>query len=753
MPFGSVRLIPGVNVERTPMLNEAGISASSLIRFKDSLVQKYGGWESYYSGLIPGIPRDLHGWIDLNNTKHLAVGTTTALQIITSGVASAITPQTLTSNFVPNVSTTGSSTTVGITDPNISNVTTFDAVLFATPVSQGGLILSGLYPIASITGTHSYTIAAAAASTTTEANPTATNNTTASGNNTLHFASTPTWITAGMLIWDLTAPTAIPTNTTVVSTTGITVVMSNNAAGAGVGSGDSIVFSNIPVFLTTSGSATVSVNLPNHGVSVGSKVEFEVSTTGNGVTISGDYTVLSVTDINNFTIAANTQANASGSFVMNGGNAQIVYYLNLGPSTPGQGYGLGQYGSGAYGYGTSGGSAQTGTPINALDWTSDNWGEVLLECPAGGGVYQYDPTGGFSNAGIIATAPPFNGGIFVSIAEQILVCWGSSVTELLGIVRDPLLVQWSTVGDYTNFQVTAATQAGNFRIPTGSKIMAGLAATNQNLIWTDLDLWAMNYIGPPDVFGFNKIGAGAGAISSHAVQSLRGSVYWMGNNNFYAYVSGGAQVIPCPVWDAVFQNLNTSFTQNVRAMPNTPFNEVGWLFPSVNSLSGECDSWVKFNITEPGNPWDICIGGFSRSAWIDQGPLGMPIGATPQGAIYLQETTNDAAGAALTASFTTGYFYLAEGEDFAFVDQIIPDFKWSLYSGGASANILMSFSVVNYPGDTPTVYGPYTVTQATEYLFVRFRGRLMSITVASADVGSFWRLGLIKYRYGPAGRR
>lgn len=74
----------------------------------------------------------------------------------------------------------------------------------------------------------------------------ATNGTTASGNATLHFASTPTWIVAGMSVRDITASTVIPAGTTVLSTTGTTVVMSQNATGAGVGSGDTIVFSAWP---------------------------------------------------------------------------------------------------------------------------------------------------------------------------------------------------------------------------------------------------------------------------------------------------------------------------------------------------------------------------------------------------------------------------------------------------------------------------------------------------------------------------
>jgi hypothetical protein len=201
----------------------------------------------------------------------------------------------------------------------------------------------------------------------------------------------------------------------------------------------------------------------------------------------------------------------------------------------------------------------------------------------------------------------------------------------------------------------------------------------------------------------------------------------------------------------VFQNLNTAYGSNVRAMPNTGFNEAGWLYPSTASTNGECDSYVKMNITEPNAPWDY--GTLARSAWIDQTILGNPVSANPTGIIYQQETTRDADGAPLMASFTSGYFYLAEGQEFAFVDQIIPDMKWDVFGGSSSAQVSLTFNVLNYPGDTPTVYGPYIMNSTTEYISVRFRGRQMSVTVASNDNGSWWRLGKIRYRYAPAGRR
>ena len=72
--------------------------------------------------------------------------------------------------------------------------------------------------------------------------------------------------------------------------------------------------------------------------------------------------------------------------------------------------------------------------------------------------------------------------------------------------------------------------------------------------------------------------------------------------------------------------------------------------------------------------------------------------------------------------------------------------KWGYFNGTQNANISLTFYVADYPGETPTAYGPFTLTQATQFVTPRFRARLMAINISSSDVGSFWRLGNIRYR-------
>jgi hypothetical protein len=99
-----------------------------------------------------------------------------------------------------------------------------------------------------------------------------TNNTTASSNNTLHFASVPATVTAGMAAYDVTTATAL--NGTVLSITGTTVVMSTTV-GSAVGSGNEISFglTALPNFAGGSGATHLRLWGPNAAHIVGNRFD------------------------------------------------------------------------------------------------------------------------------------------------------------------------------------------------------------------------------------------------------------------------------------------------------------------------------------------------------------------------------------------------------------------------------------------------------------------------------------------------
>lgn len=678
MAFGAVLLKPGVNVQQTFSANEAGVSQSQLIRYKDQLIQAYGGWQNYVNFTIGSTVRELHAWQDAAGVKHLGIGATQSLSVITSGSNQTITPQTTTTNssqITFSISTGAANTTVTIFDPASSGTASvYNTIFFNTQVAVGNLLLSGAYRIVGVASSNTYSITSSVAASTT------------------------------------------------VNSSGI-----------------------LAIFNSTANSPIVTVTLPNNNYQsvTGLFYPFIAATTVDGQTVQGQYQVSSIIDSTNFTITLSAQTSATATATMNNSKKQLVYYVTIGPGATGTGFGSGGFGSGGFGGGGATGTVVTGTPITATDWSLDNWGEILLACPTNGAIYTWSPDSGFSNAQIVTQAPLFNGGIFVSMPHQILVAWRSC--QSTG-VQNNLIVRWSDDGDFTNWVVSNATSAGSFTLPTGSIIMGGLQAQTQSVIWTDIEAWLMTYVGGDAIFNFNRVGTGCGLVGQHAAGTIAGTVYWCGISNFFVLGQQGVQALPCSVWDAIFQNLNTTYQTRIKCAPNSSFNEVAWFYPSATS-TGENNAYVKFNIIE--NEWDY--GSLSRTAWIDISVLGQPIGVDNTGQLYQHEMGNQTLGVP-APSFQTGWWALTEGSDLAFVDFVIPDFKWGTYSGAQTAQITITFFAADYPGDTPRSYGPYTVTQSTEYIPVRLRGRLMSALIQS-DSQSFFRLGRIRFRWAQSGRR
>jgi len=675
MPLQTIQLLPGVNCEKTPTLNQATISDSQLIRFKPAgdmaLVEKLGGWQKFYPASMNSPVRELHAWEGNNFDLHLGIGAEQSLNVISSGVLQNITPQIFVSDSTPDFSTTTGSDLVTIVDPNLT-VSIYDTIYIKTPVAIGGLILQGAYGITNVLTSDSYQV------------------------------------------------TALSDATSTVSNGG-----------------------TLPTFTTLSGSPQITVDLANNGYIAGDSFAIPTATTVGGLTLQGSYIVQSVTDSDHFVINATNNATSSATVSMNGGKVEIVYYIALSPIDPPGGYSTGSYGIGAYGLGVSP-SPSAGTPITTTNWTLDNWGEILIACPTNGPIFTWSPDSGYSIATKVQNAPEINGGIFISEPAQILVAWASSING----VQDPLLVNWSDSGDYTNWNVSALTQAGGYRIPTGSKIVGGLQGPQFAFLWTDIEVWSMQYISPPFIFGFTKLATECGLISRHAACVVNSTVFWMGVNQFYLYAGEGVQPILCPVWDFVFQNLDNSNIDKIHVASNNGFGEVAWYFPS-KSGGGDVDSYVKYNFLL--QCWDY--GKLARSAWIDQSVLGQPIGASPSGYIYQHEVALDADGQPMGEYFTTGYAQIAQGDEMMFVDWMIPDFKYGQFGSSSSASLNVTMNAVNYPSRAVRTVGPYAVNSSTDFRNPRVRAREIGFTVQGTGLGSFWRLGGLKYRAASDGRR
>lgn len=499
---------------------------------------------------------------------------------------------------------------------------------------------------------------------------------------------------------------------------------------------------NAALFTTTNLSSTVQVTLANNGYSVGQIYTVYISTTVATIVLFGTYTVVSIIDANNFTITASSLANANSTNSENGGNVEIQYLLAGGPgSSSNQSglYGEGTYGGGVYGVGSS------STFIPARLWSFGYWGTDVVASYTNGSLYTWLSESGLINnpAVLIATGPlNINAGIFTAMPQQQVVALGASDGSSSN--TDQMLVRWSDVADNTDWVATVTNQAGSFRIPRGSHIVGGMQGPQSSLIWTDVGLWLMQYIGFPLVYGFTEIGQGCGLIWQNARGSLAGKVYWMSYNGFFVYDGNSVQQLPCSVWDKIFQNLNTLQSAKIIACPNSYFNEISWCYPSANST--ENDSRVTYNTVD--GTWHFDPPGvLVRTAWLDQSAVLNPIGVDGNGIIQQHESGNDADGVAMVSNAQTGFIKISDGLLYTFLERLIPDAVLQ------NCTLQFTFFFQDYPNGALTVVGPLSYSSAIEYLIVRGRGRLFSVKIGSTDAGSFWRLGEPLLFASQAGRR
>ena len=396
----------------------------------------------------------------------------------------------------------------------------------------------------------------------------------------------------------------------------------------------------VPAYTTTNTQPAVSVALNNHGFVTGQGGIFTaaVSTTVATVVINGNFAVTSVTDANHFVITAGSNANASTTASENAGNARIQYLLPRGSplNTAQGGYGEGPYGGGPYGQGSG------VTTVPGRLWSLDHFGQDLIASPTNGAIYFWQPPTIQAATTVGGSSPLASTTVFVMPQAEIIVALGAEI----GGTQQPLLIRWCDVGDFTDWIATAVNQAGSFSLATGSGLVGGIAVGMGALLWTDIGVVAMSYIGFPLVFSFNPIAIGCGMISARAAGNVGPLVMWIGIDQFYQYmIGGGVQPVECSVYDFFFNNCDFTNTQLIHCAVNSVFNEMAWHFPispssplfGANTLTG----YVKFNYIE--NVWDFGLSTqYQRTAWAPKSPVGNPIGADLAGLLQQHEIGRDA---------------------------------------------------------------------------------------------------------------
>lgn len=379
---------------------------------------------------------------------------------------------------------------------------------------------------------------------------------------------------------------------------------------------------------------------------------------------------------------------------------------------------------GAYGYGVARPDISRIQP--ATSWDLETWGEYLLACNEDDGkIYEWQLATG-TPAAVVSNAPTGNDGIVVT-EERFLMA--------LGAGGNPRLVQWSDREDNTTWTPSAANEAGDLELNTSGTVMRGLSVRGQTLILTTRDAHAASYIGPPYVYGIERVGTSCGLAAKQAAVVVDQGAFWMGVNAFYTFQSNAVQELQSDVSDYVFNDINRAQVSKAFAMSNSMFGEVTWFYPSAAST--ENDRYVTFNYVE--GTW--YTGNLDRTAGYDRGAFRQPMMASATDRkIYEHEIGFDYGG--LSPFAETGPFMVGSGDQVMSITEMLPDEK-------TQGDVDVTFKTRFYPNGTERDYGPYSMSNPTS---LRFTGRQVRMRIDGQRL-SDWRIGVNRLDVTPGGRR
>ena len=513
---------------------------------------------------------------------------------------------------------------------------------------------------------------------------------------------------------------------------------------------------------TSNGSDEVTVTITGCNPVLGNYIDISGAAAVGGISanaLNKTHKIIQVVSGNALKIKVSETATSTAT----GGGAAITVLFEIDTGLPfatfGYGWGIGTWSSGVWG------SSSGGTPIvlQQRDWWFDQFDNNLVMNIRNGSIYYWvrdatvSPTNSLNTRAVklsslvgASDVPDEAMQILVSQNDQHLLAFGA--TPFGGGDFDPLLIRWADQGNPQIWTPSSTNSAGDLRLSRGSEIVRALAVRQEILVWTNTNLYSLQFLGTTDVFGVQEYADNISIIGPRAVISANNVTYWMGQDKFYAY-SGRVETLPCTIRNYVFNDINMGQTDQIICGTNEGYHEIWWFYPSQQS--SVVDRYVIYNYME--RIW--YYGNMSRTAWLDNPLRQYPQAVGYDNILFDHERGVDANGAPMESYIQSADFDLSDGDNFMLSRRIIPDLN---FDGSVTANPEVSFVVRprNFPGSTyqqdsfdnqPVV--ETSVNVFTDQVFVRARARQMALKVQSTNLGVTWQLGSPRLDVRPDGKR
>lgn len=502
------------------------------------------------------------------------------------------------------------------------------------------------------------------------------------------------------------------------------------------------------------------------------------------------------TGADSFTFTVATPASSTTSVSGSGYTVQTEIEPGNAITVSGLGWGAGPWGRDTWGLGTTTG----GVFLPQRDWWFDNFDNDLVMNIRNGTPYWWargtadNPATALAVHAISLSEYAFNWAtatgaptytpteyadavpaqvmqLLVSQQDKHLIAFGAVPFGSTSTADfDPLLIRWADQDTPEDWIPSQFNTAGDLRISRGSKIVRALPTRQEILVWTDTNLYTLQFLGTTDVFGLQEYADNISVASPRAMASAASITYWMGQDKFYAY-TGRVETLPCTLRNHVFNNIDFGQSDQIVCGTNEQWNEVWWFYPTAGSNYN--NAYVVYNHLE--RIW--YYGTIDRTAWLDTPLRQYPQAAntpitvdgatvtTGDGFLYNHESGLNDDELPMVSYIQSSDFDLDDGDNFMLTRRILPDIGFDGSANGIRPEVTLEIRPRNFPGstfssdaaDTQSVVGSTviqsTVTSYTDQVFVRARARQMALKIQSDMLGVQWQLGAPRLDARPDGRR
>jgi len=532
---------------------------------------------------------------------------------------------------------------------------------------------------------------------------------------------------------------------------------------------------------TTVNSNIVTVTFAtNPNAVVGNYVNISGATTVGGIPASELNTSQLITTVgtpaNSFTFQTATTATST---VAGGGGTGITvsFEIDTGFASTTNGYG---WGTSTWGRGTWGSTSDAPILLPQQDWWMDNFDNDLVANIRNGAPYYWqrgiivDPLTSLgtraitlstyaTNQGYSASDVPSKvGQLLVSQQDKHLLAFGAVPFGSTSTADfDPLLIRWASQDSPGEWGPSVINSAGFIRVSRGSRIVRALATRQEILIWSDSNLYTLQFLGTTDVFGLQEYADNISIASPRSVAAASNIVFWMGQDKFYVY-TGRVETLPCTLRNHVFMDINFNQADQIVCGTNEQWNEIWWFYPTANSSWN--DAYVVYNYLD--KVW--YYGTMERTAWLDTPLRHFPQAASTaqnstSGYVYNHEDGVNDDTVAMSAYIQSNDFDIEGGEQFILTRRIIPDIDFSGSDNVESSptpEVTLEIRSRNFPGssfndnaDDSAKVTQTTVDAYTGQIFIRARARQMALKIMSENLGTQWQLGSPRLDARPDGKR